>query len=73
MRDALRLLSGECLESGNHVEEFLIDAFLPKPVILAIEVVKHAVDAFLGALHGCKTARVLTGKGFCAGLKQQNK
>ena len=64
---------GQSFVAGNNVEKLLVDRLLPNTVQLSVQSFQNLVDVLFCALHGCQATRVLTGEGFGARLKEQNK
>jgi hypothetical protein len=58
--------SGQRLESGDHVEKFLVDATLTQTVECATEILQQLVDVFVGAFHCCQAARIFARQWFGA-------
>ena len=53
-------------ESGDDIEQFLVDATLAQTMKCPVEILQQFVDVFVGALHRHQAARILTRKGFGA-------
>lgn len=61
------------VELRNPVEVFFMDCLLPQPMELPIQILQHAVDVLLGALHGPESACVLAGEGLSPGPEEEYK
>jgi hypothetical protein len=51
----------ESIETGNHIEKFLVNRTLTQPIKGSVQVAQQRIDVLLRALHGRETAGVFAG------------